>query len=63
MWDREVFGWTTEHIQKLEEQVTLLEENLQDGFSEDTDLDLLVTKMELNTRLNREETKLAQQAK
>lgn len=37
----------------------LLEEHLQAGYSEDVELDLLATKMELSTWLNRPGKKLA----
>ncbi|XP_042964741.1 uncharacterized protein LOC122298964 [Carya illinoinensis] len=62
-WNKEVFGWTSSHIQGLEERIASLEEQLQLGFFEDVELDLLASKVELHTWMSREETRLAQQAK
>lgn len=57
-WNKEVFGWTGSHIQRLEERVHVLELNLQNGPSEDIELDLVATKVELATWVSREETRL-----
>ncbi|XP_042980090.1 uncharacterized protein LOC122310271 [Carya illinoinensis] len=62
-WNYTVFGWTGFHIKQLERRVQDLEEQLQLGDSEDVELDLLSSKVELDTWNSREEICLAQQAK
>ncbi|XP_042964784.1 uncharacterized protein LOC122299013 [Carya illinoinensis] len=62
-WNKNVFGLTIENIKALEDRVEALEESLQEGFNEEIDLELMISKLELDTWVQREETHLAQQAK
>ncbi|XP_042972834.1 uncharacterized protein LOC122304641 [Carya illinoinensis] len=62
-WNKVVFGWTSGHIQELESRIERLDEQLQVRYEEDVELDLLASKMELDTWTNREEIRLAQCAK
>ncbi|XP_042950383.1 uncharacterized protein LOC122282502 [Carya illinoinensis] len=62
-WNKVVFGWTSGHIQELEARIERLDEQLQVRYEEDVELDLLASKMELDTWTNREEIRLAQCAK
>ncbi|XP_042973032.1 uncharacterized protein LOC122304830 [Carya illinoinensis] len=62
-WNKEVFGATTLNIRLLEDRVGKLENKMQEGFNEEDEQDYLVAKIELNTWLEREETRLRQQAK
>lgn len=55
-WNKSIFGLTTKNIKVLEDWVLALEERLQEGFNEEVDLDLMVTKLELDTWVHREET-------
>lgn len=59
-WNKEVFGWTRDHIKSLEERVEEGEARLQEQFSEDVESDVLATKVELMTWLKREEARIAQ---
>ncbi|KAF5451734.1 hypothetical protein F2P56_026814 [Juglans regia] len=60
-WNRWVFGRTELNIQALETQIDHLESQLQGGFSEDIELELLVAKEQLDLWIRREETRLSQQ--
>ncbi|XP_040998178.1 uncharacterized protein LOC121244222 [Juglans microcarpa x Juglans regia] len=51
------------HIAELEARIQELENNLQDGYSADLKSDLLLSHLELSVWVEREETRLAQQAK
>ncbi|XP_042962410.1 uncharacterized protein LOC122296672 [Carya illinoinensis] len=62
-WNQVVFGWTSGHIQELEARIERLDEQLQVRYEEDVELDLLTSKMELDTWTNSEEIQLAQCAK
>ncbi|XP_042962572.1 uncharacterized protein LOC122296840 [Carya illinoinensis] len=62
-WNKEVFGAMTLNIRLLEDRVEKLENKMQEGFNEEDEQDYLVAKIELNTWLEREETRLRQQAK
>ncbi|KAG2713795.1 hypothetical protein I3760_04G192000 [Carya illinoinensis] len=62
-WNKDVFGATTLNIRLLEDRVEKLEKKMQEGFNEEDEQDYLVAKIELNTWLEREETRLRQQAK
>ncbi|KAF5470850.1 hypothetical protein F2P56_011338, partial [Juglans regia] len=62
-WNKKVFGWTTGHIKELEGRIERLESHLQLNYDEEVELDLLASKMELDTWICREEVRLAQCAK
>lgn len=63
VWNKNVCGNTDYHIWNLEQRVATIEQDLQVGFSEDTEMDLLTSKVELDMWLHREETRLRQMAK
>lgn len=58
-----VFGHTLNHIQDLETQIASLEESLQTEFNKEVEQDLLVSKLELNIWLDRENLRLSHLAK
>ncbi|KAF5444955.1 hypothetical protein F2P56_034046, partial [Juglans regia] len=62
-WKRRVFGRIEKNIQSLENQIEQLESQLHNGFSEDTEMALLVAKEELAIWIQREETRLSQHVK
>ncbi|XP_042939531.1 uncharacterized protein LOC122274569 [Carya illinoinensis] len=62
-WNKEVFGAMALNIRLSEDRVGKLENKMQEGFNEEDEQDYLVAKIELNTWLEREETRLRQQAK
>ncbi|XP_042965908.1 uncharacterized protein LOC122299590 [Carya illinoinensis] len=62
-WNRRVFGHTETNIQNLEKQIEDLENQLQIGFSESVESELVVARENLDTWLQREEIRLNQQAK
>ncbi|XP_042939487.1 uncharacterized protein LOC122274516 [Carya illinoinensis] len=62
-WNKVVFGWTGGHIQELEARIERLEEQLQVRYEEEVELNLLASKMELDTWIHCEEIRLAQCAK
>ncbi|KAF5473280.1 hypothetical protein F2P56_009904 [Juglans regia] len=63
-WNKMVFGRTNLHISELEERIQGIESRLQDdGHSVELESDLLASKLELSVWMDREETRLSQQAK
>lgn len=54
-WNKNGLGNTASHIRNLEQRVEVLEQDLQMSFSEDTELDLLTSKVELDMWMRREE--------
>lgn len=63
VWNKEVFGFTDIQIKKLEHKIVLLDGALQENYSEEVERELLAAKLELSVWLQREESRLAQQAK
>ncbi|CAI9769656.1 unnamed protein product [Fraxinus pennsylvanica] len=63
IWNKEVFGWTGEHIQRLEKELEELDASLQVDHSEEIEYTYLATKVELETLGEREGMRLAQIAK
>jgi len=62
-WNREVFGWTTVHLKRLEEKVEQKETQLQESYSQEVEAEMLEAQAELNAWLKREETRIAQKIK
>jgi len=62
-WNREVFGWTTMHLKRLEEKVEQKETQLQESYSQEVEADMLEAQAELNSWMKREETRIAQKIK
>ncbi|KAG2712257.1 hypothetical protein I3760_04G116000 [Carya illinoinensis] len=62
-WNRHIFGHTDTNIQALENKIEQLETQLQVGFSEDVERDLLGAKEDLEMWMQREETRLLQHVK
>ncbi|CAI9759097.1 unnamed protein product [Fraxinus pennsylvanica] len=54
MWNKEVFGWTQEHIQQLEKELEELDASLQLAHSKEIKYTYLTTKVELDTWEKRE---------
>ncbi|KAF5450402.1 hypothetical protein F2P56_030760 [Juglans regia] len=63
IWNKQVFGRTDSHIEALEDRIKGLEANLQSEFNEDVEDDLVASQLELSVWMDREEKRLAQQAK
>ncbi|XP_042962710.1 uncharacterized protein LOC122296986 [Carya illinoinensis] len=62
-WNNHTFGKTVSHIAALEDRIKGLEASLQTEYAEDVEDDLVASQLELSVWLNREEQRLAQQAK
>ncbi|XP_042950203.1 uncharacterized protein LOC122282311 [Carya illinoinensis] len=62
-WNNQIFGKTVSHIAALEDRIKGLEVSLQSEYAEDVEDDLVASQLELSVWLNREEQRLAQQAK
>ncbi|KAF5482289.1 hypothetical protein F2P56_002872, partial [Juglans regia] len=62
-WNKHVFGRTEFHIAELEARIRGLEASLQSEYIKDVEDDLVVSQLELSVWLEREEKRLAQQAK
>ncbi|XP_042962460.1 uncharacterized protein LOC122296729 [Carya illinoinensis] len=62
-WNRHIFGHTDTNIQVLENKIEQLETQLQVGFLEDVEQDLLGAKEDLEMWMQREETRLSQHVK
>ncbi|XP_042950219.1 uncharacterized protein LOC122282325 [Carya illinoinensis] len=62
-WNNQTFGKTVSHIAALENHIKGLEVSLQYEYVEDVEDDLVASQLELSVWLNREEQRLAQQAK
>ncbi|GLT55473.1 hypothetical protein SLA2020_285920 [Shorea laevis] len=62
-WNREVFGWTTLHLKRLEEKVEQKEAQLQESYSQEVESEMFEAQAELNSWLKKEETRLAQKIK
>jgi uncharacterized NAD(P)/FAD-binding protein YdhS len=46
-WNREVFGWTTVHLKRLEEKVEQKETQLQESYSQEVEAEMLKAQAEL----------------
>ncbi|KAF5477467.1 hypothetical protein F2P56_004104 [Juglans regia] len=62
-WNKNIFGRVEGNIRALEERMEVLENQLQSEFSEEIEVDFLVTKIELELWEKREATRLGQIAK
>ncbi|KAF5449589.1 hypothetical protein F2P56_030019 [Juglans regia] len=63
VWNKEVFGRVDGKIRELEKRIEVLEDGLQNGFLEKVEAELLYDKAELERWVQREDIRLAQQAK
>ncbi|XP_042980144.1 uncharacterized protein LOC122310314 [Carya illinoinensis] len=63
IWNKQVFGRTASHIEELEGRIKNIETNLQGYYSQEEEMDLMASQLELKVWLDREEQRLSQQAK
>ncbi|XP_022880975.1 uncharacterized protein LOC111398286 [Olea europaea var. sylvestris] len=63
VWNKQVFGRVDHIISELQERVEILEESLQEGFSDEVEQHFLVTNIELEEWQKREEIRLSKVAK
>lgn len=62
-WNREVFGWTGDHIKRLEERLAEGSRRLQEQYSKDIESDVLASQVELTSWLKKEEVRIAKKLK
>lgn len=54
-WNKNVFGCTEVHIDNLQNRINRLERDLQESYSEEVEIDLVASQVELSAWLEREE--------
>ncbi|XP_042944788.1 uncharacterized protein LOC122278670 [Carya illinoinensis] len=63
VWNKQVFGRTESNIATLEGRIKNIKANLQSSYSQEEEMDLMASQLELKVWLDREEQRLSQQAK